>query len=108
MKSRYDYMTDSSVRDVDNENYFDPLSISYNDVQLTKAPPQYTVKDGDITKPWLMMNKNYGVQDRDDILLNLNGIPYIGSLTPGDVLFLVDLNDIDNFQSQKLSDAEDN
>lgn len=99
-------MTESQVRDIDNENYFDPLSVTYNDVQFTKAPPAYTVKDADITKPWLMMWKNYGRQDKDDILLNLNGIPYIGTLMPGDTLFFVDGNDLDNFNTQKLGETE--
>ena len=53
------------------------------------------------------MNKYYGMQAMDDILLNINGIHYLGSLRPGDALYLIDSNDIENFNEQKLGDAED-
>lgn len=107
MRSRYDFMEESKVVDIDNENYFDPLSVSYNDVQFTKVPPQSQVKDGDITKFWLYMKNNYNIQEMDDILLNINAIPYLGSLRPGDALYLVDINDLENFNTQKLGNAED-
>ena len=107
MKSRYDYMEESKVVDIDNENYYDPLSVSYNDVQFTKVPTQIQVKDADITKFWLFMHKNYDMEEMDDVLLNINAIPYVGSLRPGDALYLVDGKDLDNFNIQKLGNAED-
>lgn len=107
MKSRYDYMNESSTTDIDNEKFPDPLSTTFNDIQLTKVPPQIQVTDADITKFWLFMNKNYGMQEMDDILLNINGIHYLGSLRPGDALYLIDQNDIFNFNDQKLGGEED-
>ncbi len=107
MRSRYDYMKESNTADIDNEKFPDPLSTTFNDIQLTKVPPQVKVTDPDITKFWLFMNKNYGIQEMDDILLNINGIHYLGSLRPGDALYLIDENDIENFNEQKLGDAED-
>ncbi len=107
MKSRYDYMTESQVVDIDNENFFDPLSVSYNDVQFTKVPIEVQIKDADITKPWLFMKRNYDQEEMDDILLNINAIPYVGSLRPGDALYLVDGSDIENFNEQKLGGVED-
>ena len=107
MKSRYDYMSESSTADIDNEKFPDPLSTTFNDIQLTKVPPLVRVTDVDITKFWLFMNKNYGLQEMDDILLNINGIHYLGSLRPGDVLYLIDQNDIFNFNDQKLGGEED-
>lgn len=107
MKSRYDYMNESSTIDIDNEKFPDPLSTTFNDIQLTKVPPQVQVTDVDITKFWLFMNKNYGMQEMDDILLNINGIHYLGSLRPGDALYLIDQNDIFNFNDQKLGGEED-
>lgn len=107
MKCRYDYMNESSTTDIDNEKFPDPLSTTFNDIQLTKVPPQVQVTDVDITKFWLFMNKNYGMQEMDDILLNINGIHYLGSLRPGDALYLIDQNDIFNFNDQKLGGEED-
>jgi hypothetical protein len=100
-------MNESSTTDIDNEKFPDPLSTTFNDIQLTKVPPQVQVTDVDITKFWLFMNKNYGMQEMDDILLNINGIHYLGSLRPGDALYLIDQNDIFNFNDQKLGGEED-
>ena len=74
---------------------------------LNAADRGVKVTDPDITKFWLFMNKNYGVQEMDDILLNINGIHYLGSLRPGDTLYLIDYNDIEKFNEQKLGDSED-
>ena len=57
MRSRYDYMKESNTVDIDNEKFPDPLSTTFNDIQLTKVPPQIRVTDPDITKFWLFMNK---------------------------------------------------
>lgn len=107
MANRYDFMEESDVRDIDNVAYYDPLSVSFNDVQLTSAPDAVRIADKDITKIWLFMRDNYGVQDEDDILLELNEIPYRGMLKPGDTLYLISKNDLDNFATQKLGSSED-
>lgn len=107
MANRYDFMKESDVRDIDNVAYFDPLSVSFNDVQLTSAPPMKKLTDKDITKIWLFMKDNYGVQDEDDILLEMNEVPYRGMLKPGDDIFLVSKDDMDNFNSQKLGSTEE-
>lgn len=107
MKSRYDYYKESQVLDIDGEAWPDPLSVSFNDIQLTKAPPQYQLKDGDITKFWLFMEKYYNRQDMDDILLNINAIPYLGMERPGDAIYLVEMSDMEAFTTQKLGESED-
>lgn len=105
MISRYDYMESSKVFDIDGESFPDPLSVAYNNVELTKLPSKKSVSSVDIAKFWLFMYNNYNIQEKDDILLGLNGIPYIGMLEPGDDIFLVDSTDLDNFNS--LASAED-
>lgn len=107
MKSRYDYMSDSEVTDIDNEKFPDPLSATYNDVQFTQVPVQSIITDKDITKFWLYMKSHYGVEEMDDVLLNINGIPYLGSLRPGNTLFLIDYSDLINFNEQKLGSVEE-
>lgn len=107
MKSRYDYYEDSQVTDTDGLAWPDPLSVTFNDVQLTKAPPQYNLKDGDITKFWLFMYNKYGSQEMDDILLNINAIPYLGMERPGDAIYLVGMSDLEAFNTQKLGESED-
>lgn len=107
MKSRYDYFTDSNVVDIDGQAWPDPLSVTYNDVQLTKAPPQHILTDAEITKFWLFMKNQYDLQEMDDILLNINAIPYLGMQRPGDAIYLITLEDMINFNTQKLGESED-
>lgn len=107
MVSRYDFMTESDKKDTDGETYPDPLSIQYNDVQFTKIPTAVQLTAADLSKFWLFMYKKYGVSEYDDILLNINGIPYIGGEEPGDILFEIDLDDLKSFNTQKINGLED-
>lgn len=107
MRSRYDMMAPSKVFDeVDGEAYPDPLSVKYVNSQLSSLPETHTVSILDIEKFWLFMQKNYGVSEYDDILLTLNGVPYIGSLEPGDVIYKISMNDLKNFNAQKKPGKE--
>lgn len=94
MNSRYDYMSESNVKDTDGESYPDALSIAYNKPVFNKAPNTIRVSAADIDKFWLKMYKDYGVSYYDDLLLSFNGVPYLGCLSPGSVLFEPDLNDM--------------
>lgn len=108
MKSRYDYYEESDVADVDSEFYPDPNSINYDAVQLSKIAPAQQLGAADIQKFWLWMERNYGRDDLDDLLLNINGIPYIGTLEPGDIICCVDENDLMSVRTQLLPGQEDN
>ena len=100
-------MTPSKVFDeVDGEAYPDPLSVKYVNSQLSSLPEKHTVSILDIEKFWLFMQNNYGVSQYDDILLTLNGVPYIGSLEPGDVIYKISMNDLKNFNAQKKPGKE--
>lgn len=107
MRSRYDYMDESKVADIDKEVYPDPLSITYNDIQFSQMPTSKLVTEGDINKFWLYMYKNYNMCELDDVLLNINGIPYIGTLEPGDLIFNINARDLEKFNDQKIAGMED-
>ena len=101
MNSRYNFMAESKVTDTDGDTYPDPLSISYGDTKFSDIPAKHVVSAGDISKFWLYMYNNYQVCEYDDILLSLNGIPYIGTLEPGDVICQLPISDIMNFSTNK-------
>lgn len=107
MESRYDYFDESDVADIDNELYPDPNSINYDNVQLTKIAPPKQLSSADISKFWLWMEKTYSRDDLDDLLLNINGIPYLGTLEPGDIICLVDPNDLQSIKNSSLPGEED-
>lgn len=102
MLSRYTYMSPSNVRDIDNEQFPDPLSVTYNDIQFSKIPEAVNVSAPILDKFWVFMWSLYGRVDMDDVLLNINGVPYIGYLKPGDIIFKVNEDDLDNFSSHKF------
>lgn len=102
MRSRYDFMKPSNVVDTDGEQFPDPLTAPYNNIQYTQQTAAKQIGTGDIAKFWMFMLENYGVQELDDVLLSINQIPYIGYLEPGDLIYLIDSNDIQNFNSQTL------
>lgn len=104
MSSRYDFMKEGTVTDIDMETFPDPVSLRYNNLKLNHLPVEHTVSAGDITKFWYTMFKKYDRVDMDDILLSLNGIKYIGDLQPGDVIYMLDSADLTNFNDQTLEE----
>lgn len=105
--SRYNNMTASKVLDIDKEAFPDPLSCRYNDVQFSGISGQERMSSAALSKFWLWMWKTYATCDYDDILLNLNGIPYIGMMQPGDILFKIPARDLLTFQKQRVLGEED-
>ena len=103
MFSRYNVMSESEVLDSDDKlPYPDPLTINYNDTQLTQMPKRRELSMPDIQRFWLFMIKQYrSVAEGDDILLTLNNIPYRGMLVPGDQLYVIDSADLYGFGTLK-------
>lgn len=102
MRSRYDFIKPSQITDTDGEQFPDPLTAPYNNVQYTQAMTYKQIGTADIAKFWVFMLNNYGIQELDDVLLSLNQIPYIGYLKPGDIVYTMDINDIQNYANQTL------
>jgi hypothetical protein len=96
MFSRYDCMSESNVGDtVDNNNYPDPLSINFNRMELQTLPKLREVNQADLTRFWFFILKTYtNIAEGDDIILTLNNVPYIGTLKPGDSLYIPESDDL--------------
>lgn len=90
-------MDASSVQDIDKEQYPDPLSIQYNRFYPTYNVLSQELSSADIAKFFNFMQRRYGIQELDDILLSYNGVPYIGMLEPGNALYLLDIEDLTKF-----------
>ncbi len=102
MKSRYDFMKEGKgVDSFDGVSFPDPLSVNYQKTQLTQIPKYIKIEQKYIDRFWALMNDYYGVVELDDILLTINNIPYVSNLEPGDVIFLVEKTDLENFAIQK-------
>ena len=97
MQSRYDYFNESKVLDIDGQTWPDPLSIDYNTGKLSKIPTHYKITIRDLQRFWVCMHEQYGRTDLDDLWLNINGIPYLMTLQPNDVIFKVVPEDLEGY-----------
>lgn len=107
MKSRYDYMWEGNSRDeVDNEFYPDPLSIDYDSALEgnPKLPEAVEVNYSDIKRLWVFFYKNFGKTETDDIIYQLNDIPHVGMLEPGDAIYKFDISKLRSYKFFNLKD----
>lgn len=94
MDSRYQYMKASAVRDVNQNNFPDPLSLNYNGISLSKKPEILYVEESDIRYLWMVSNKIYGEPELEDVTLSLNGYSHKNFLEEGDPVIFPDKEDI--------------
>jgi len=104
--SRYDYFKDSQVLDVDGQLFPDPL-FNYNIGAISKLPTEYKITVRDLTRFWTFMWEQYGMNEKDDQFLNINGIKYIMDLKPGDTVYKVVPEDLDGFFKNKQIGKEE-
>lgn len=104
MRSRYDYYDESSVLDEDGINFPDPLKLNLNNGELTKIPIAHSISTTELAKPWTLMEKNYDIDELDDVLLLENTVPYITALAPGDTIYLPKSEDLLGFVDKAMND----
>jgi hypothetical protein len=96
MRSRYDFMDASVVRDTeDNSVYPDPLTLNYNTFKLGNKPRMLELTSSDVDSIWMLIAQHYGTAEYDDMVLTLNGVPHRNLLTEGSILFIPDIKDIE-------------
>ena len=94
MDSRYQYMKASAVRDVNQNNFPDPLSLNYNSISLSKKPEILYVEESDIRDLWMVSNKIYGEREVEDVALFISGYSHKNFLEEGDPVIFPDKEDI--------------
>lgn len=108
MESRYDYMWESNTRDEEGDGDFwpDPLSIDYDPPleKIKTLPNGYELTYSDMKKLWLAYYKATGYTERDDILYQVNDIPNIGMLEPGDVIYMFNTYLVSQYSFANLKD----
>jgi hypothetical protein len=106
MKSRYDYFKDGATLDIDGQTFPDPL-FNYNEGVLTQLPTEYKITSRDLARFWTCMFEQYGMNEMDDVWLNINGVKYVMDLRPGDIIYKVVQNDLDGFMTTKQIGVEE-
>ena len=102
MKSRYDLMKQSEVKDAHGNNYPDVLTLNIgkpyfnNPLRKTEVTQQY------VTKPYMLTYDEYGICYFDDILYWLNGVSYPFEMQVGETLHIPSFADLNKFYSDRL------
>lgn len=108
MESRYDYMWEANTRDDEGDGDFwpDPLSINYDGPMegIKTLPDGFEITEPGLKKLWLTYYKATGLTERDDILYQVNDIPNVGMLEPGDTVYMFNTNLASRYSFTNLKD----
>lgn len=98
-------MRSSKIRDIDGEQFPDPLTINYQAAidSANSVPGAHEVTFMDLKKLWLMYYKETGKLELDDVLYSINGIEHVGELEPGDIIYMYSPEDVKQFSFKDLA-----
>ena len=103
--NRYDLMRESSIKDdLSDEVYPDPLSYNYNDFEQSSEVKVYKFVQKDLMKFWFFTYLNVPQNPEGDLFLNLNSIPWLGSLEEDDLVIIPSGDDMNKMLSIKRAD----
>jgi len=97
MKNRYDLYSNSIVKDIDGEDWPDPLSIDYDKFEITNPAVYTKITFSGRKRFWLFVYNYYKTSDFFDIILSLNNIEFTEDITEITGVFLPDYDDLLNF-----------
>lgn len=95
--TRYTLMNESNVVDTFGNPFPDLFTFPLEKFKITKATQKYVLTSNDIDRFDLLISAYYGTADYDDIVLIFNQINLIYEKSPGDVIYLPDIYDIETF-----------
>jgi hypothetical protein len=94
--ARYDYY--QKINQEGDIEFFDTLSLNFQDFTFTSQPTTYLVDATDVLKPWFISERFFGTVDYTDLLLQINGVVNPLSDMMVDMVFIIpSLDDIKNF-----------
>lgn len=96
VKSVYQCMKQSNIKDVNGNNYPDVLTIGLDNFSYDNSFSYYYLTEQDITRFDLLMYKKYGQPYYDDLVLMLNN-KYKNDLVVGEQIILPNKADLDLF-----------
>ena len=96
MKSRYDYMKEGRVTDIDNSFFPDPLSLNYVAFSPQHALDAVDLSTDGVKKFWWVTHQQYGKPTfLDDVILTLNGVVHKNTLKAGQIIYFPAEEDIE-------------
>lgn len=113
MRSRYTLMKESTIKDLDDVRFPDPLSLSYKELvednSFVVPALQVEVDETFIRKPYLRVSQYYnktdnrGYAELDDIVLDLNNVLHVNLLKEGDIILFPDPTELETFISENTT-----
>lgn len=103
MRSRYRLMQYSEQRDNKDRFYPDPMTLPTHEFRFDEAPKEYVLSQVDIDRFDLLMAREYGTTDLDDIVLFVNRIGHIKKKEPGDTILLPTRGNLERFYSGNVT-----
>lgn len=97
MKSRYDFMKPSTVRDEATGDFYpDPLTLNYHSFVLQDPPTAVQLSTSQIEFFWRTTEEQLGAAELDDVVLSLNGIAHKNFLTEGTTVYFPSRRDLES------------
>lgn len=102
MKSRYDLMKQSEVKDAKGNNYPDVLTLDLKNVTFRNPLHKVTVTQRYVNHPYMLTYDEYGICYMDDLFYWLNGVSYPLELEIGEELYVPNITDLNKFYSDRV------
>lgn len=97
MRSRYDIMKQSKVRNKDGVPYPDVLTFPLKNFVYNYPPKEVMVTRTIIERFYMLCVKEYGIIEYDDLILWLNKKADVHELRIGEIIYVPDRRDIESF-----------
>ncbi|MCA1807026.1 MAG: hypothetical protein LC687_04145 [Actinobacteria bacterium] len=90
-----------TLDEITGEAYPDVLTAEYQDFIFTRTPKKAQLNLQDVDKFFLLNARYYNTPQGDDILLDINLVPHISYLTPGLIMYIPAMGDMEAFVKRK-------
>lgn len=97
MRSRYDLAKNSSTRGSDGSFYKDICTVPMAKFRYTTNQQEFVINSVEANRTDLLMHDLYQIAELDDLLLWLNNIADVFSLSAGDTISIPTKDDLESF-----------
>ena len=105
MKSRYNLMNESLVKDIDNEFYPDVLSMKLENIDDYEIETNnFMLNEKLVKRPYSIVSTAYNINSLDDLLFWINGIGYTDDLKVGDIVKIPSFFDLEKIYSSQVKE----
>jgi hypothetical protein len=97
MRSRYDLADDASQKASDDTFYPDIFTIPIKKFRYNNSAKEHKISQVDQNRPDMMMYREYGVPEFDDVVLWINNIGMLNEEAIGNKIYIPAKSDMERF-----------